>query len=78
MGFFRFERPINEKEFNLSILSRGKEILDHSANISIILFADASQHSAPFFKIYRPATTPDFTTQSGPSPSRQSGEPIRR
>ena len=53
--FFCFERPINEKEFNLSILSRRKEILDQPANISIILFTDAGQHGAPFFKIYRPA-----------------------
>ena len=55
MGFFCFERPINEKEFNLAILSRGKEILDQSANIGIILFTDVSQQGAPFFKIHRPA-----------------------
>ena len=33
MASSRFECPINEKELNLSILPRGKEILDQSANM---------------------------------------------
>ena len=55
MGFFCLERPINEKEFNPAIRSRGQEILDQSANISLLLCTDASQHGAPLVKIYRPA-----------------------
>ena len=55
MGFLGFERPITEQEFNLAILWRGKEILDQSANISLVLIADPSQHGAPFTKIHRPA-----------------------
>ncbi len=55
MFFSRFERPINEKELNLSILSRGKEILDQLASVGILPFSDTREHCAPFLKIYRPA-----------------------